>query len=316
MRRYVDDIFILCRDKEHYKKFLGYMNSMHPSMAFTDEIEKDDKLSFLDVKVSRLENSDNFITSLYRKETFSGVFTNFFSFIPLKYKAGLIFTLLFRAFVISSSSDKFHNEVSYLRCVLHRNAYPFEFIDTCIATFLNNRHRDVLTTVKKRTVCIMLTYIGKVSLEIRNRLRKFVNTHLKNCELNIVFKSGRRLRSVFRFKDTMPMPLQSYILYSYTCSTCNSAYYGKSERHSHVRWCEHLKITPLRGRTSKKKSEPTAVQDHITSKEHEGFLGDFKIIGRETSRNSFYLRIKESLLIKRDKPVLNDMIQSTPLELF
>ena len=114
----------------------------------------------------------------------------------------------------------------------------------------------------------------------------------------------------------MPLPLQSFILYTYKCRTCNSSYIGKSDRHCHVRWCEHLRLTPLRGRVSNNKSQPTAVQEHILSTKHEGSLTDFKIIGRDISRNSYYLRIKESLLIKKNKPKLNDTVQSTPLVLF
>ena len=139
---------------------------------------------------------------------------------------------------------------------------------------------------------------------------------MHNCKPSIIFKSGRRLRSLFRFKDTMPLALQSFILYKYTCRTCNCSYIGKSERHCHVRFCEHLKITPLRGQGSKKKLQPTAVQQHITSLDHPGTTQDFEIIGNEPSRNSFHLRVKESLLIKLHKPRLNEAVQSTPLELF
>ena len=60
-------------------------------MRFTYEIEKNNSLTFLDVLVTR-ENT--FCTSLYRKPTFSGLYTNFNSFMPDTYKKGLIYTLL------------------------------------------------------------------------------------------------------------------------------------------------------------------------------------------------------------------------------
>ena len=315
-RRYVDDVFILCRDKEHHMKFLNYMNTMHRNITFTDEVEENDTLSFLDISLKRINDTDKFVTNVYRKQTFSGVFTNFFSCLPISFKAGLISTLLFRGFVISSSSDVFHKEVEYLKGVLHKNAFPNEFIDNCISRFFNKKYKEPVTTVNLQTVCISLPYFGKLSLEIRNRLRRLVSTHLRNCKLTIIFKSGRKLKNMFKFKDVMPMSLQSFILYSYTCRTCNCSYIGKSDRHCHVRWCEHLRLTPLRGRVSKSKSQPTAVQEHITSDNHNGALTDFKIIGRDRNRNSYYLRIKESLLIKKLKPKLNENVQSTPLELF
>ena len=87
-------------------------------------------------------------------------------------------------------------------------------------------------------------------------------------------------------------------------------------RHQHVRWCEHLKITPMRHRPSKSKQKPTAVYEHISGTGHQGALDDFEIIGRESSRNDFFLRVKESLLIKKHKPKLNENEASTPLSLF
>ena len=44
-------------------------------MNFTFEQEKNGKLSFLDVEVSR--DGNTFVTSVYRKPTFSGVYTHF-----------------------------------------------------------------------------------------------------------------------------------------------------------------------------------------------------------------------------------------------
>ena len=47
-------------------------------MSFSFEQAKDSKLSFLDVEVSRQEG--HFVTTVYRKPTFSGVYTHFESF--------------------------------------------------------------------------------------------------------------------------------------------------------------------------------------------------------------------------------------------
>ena len=68
--------------------------------------------------------NDKFVTSVFRKEMFSGVYTNFISFIPLEYKFGLVYTLLNRCFKLSSDFLKFHHEVDKLRKILSKNAYP------------------------------------------------------------------------------------------------------------------------------------------------------------------------------------------------
>ena len=108
-KRYVDDIFVLFNKPEHAQFFLEYMNKKHKNMKFSIETEINGSLSFLDVKIFR--ENDKFVTSVFRKETFSGVYTNFISFIPLEYKFGLVHTLLNRCFNSSSDFLKFHHEV-------------------------------------------------------------------------------------------------------------------------------------------------------------------------------------------------------------
>ena len=276
-------------------------------------------MAFLDVLTTRTVGS--FVTNLYRKATFSGVFTNFFSFISIQFKASLISTLLYRCFQLTSSSELFHKEVERLREILAKNAYPLEFIDLCITSFLNKQYKNTkiipTATVEPKIVTVVLPFLGKVSLEIRNRIRKYTNKYVSNCcKLQFIFRSQRRLKGLFSFKDRIPSCLQSYIIYQYTCRACNSSYIGKTDRHQLVRWCEHLKITPMRRRPSKNKQEATAVYEHILSAGQEGSLEGFEVLGRERTRNDFLLRVKESLLIKRHKPNLNENEASTPLYLF
>ena len=73
------------------------MSSKHPNIKFSIEKEEDGCLPFLDVNIFR--ENDKFATNVYRKKTFSGVYTNFKSFISETYKIGLIKSLLFRSTV-------------------------------------------------------------------------------------------------------------------------------------------------------------------------------------------------------------------------
>ena len=94
-----------------------------------------------------LQENNKFVTSVFRKETFSGMYTNFISFIPLEYKFGLVHTLLNRCFNLSSDFLKFHHEVDKLK------KYPQKFIDKCIQKFLNNMlfiQRLQIPTVPKK----------------------------------------------------------------------------------------------------------------------------------------------------------------------
>ena len=68
------------------------MNSRHKNIKFTKEVEKDNSLPFLDIRIDRKLN--NFETSIYRKPTFSGVYLNIKSYLTETYKRGLINCLL------------------------------------------------------------------------------------------------------------------------------------------------------------------------------------------------------------------------------
>ena len=128
-RRYVDDIFVLFKSKEHLKLFVNYMNSKHRNIKFTFETE------FLDVKIT--PKTKRFVTSIFRKAKFSGVFTKYDSFIFDTYKISLVHTLLFRFFKICSSMENFHIGVEHLRCIFRCNNYPINIIDQCIKKFLD-----------------------------------------------------------------------------------------------------------------------------------------------------------------------------------
>ena len=89
-KRYIDDIFVLFNGPEYVKLYVDYMNSKHENITFSFKTEKVEQMSFLDVTVFR-ENG-KFVTNVYKKETFTGVYTNFSSFIPLEHKFGLVYS--------------------------------------------------------------------------------------------------------------------------------------------------------------------------------------------------------------------------------
>ena len=118
-RRYVDDIFLLFKSNDHLKYFQDFLNSCHINMSFSMETEKENKLSFLDVEVIREQGK--FTTTVYRKPTFSGVYSNFESFLPSVYKFGMVYTLVYRCFRISSNWTQFHTELTFLKGIFRKN---------------------------------------------------------------------------------------------------------------------------------------------------------------------------------------------------
>ncbi|CAH3032766.1 unnamed protein product [Porites lobata] len=77
-----------------------YSNTRHPNIKFTMEAE-----IIMDIMVScRFWIGGNLcpcITSVFRKKTYTGLLTNYFSFTPFQYKLGLIKTLINGAYKIN-----------------------------------------------------------------------------------------------------------------------------------------------------------------------------------------------------------------------
>ena len=146
-RRYVDTIFVLFESPESAHLFREYMSSKHRDINITVEQENIGSLSFLDVKICC--KNDKFVTSAYRKPTFSGNFTIYESFIPTYQKRGLLYTLLLKDFTIYKSfiptyqkrgllytllhksfSKAFLFEIDHLKTILLKSNYPPNFIDS------------------------------------------------------------------------------------------------------------------------------------------------------------------------------------------
>ena len=99
----------------------------------------------------------------------------------------------------------------------------------------------------------------------------------------------------------------SGIVYYYTCRNCKVTYYRKTFQHFFTKACEHMGTSNLNAK------EPT-ISDHLLQCDSPITFDDFDISASES--NKFKLLIKESLLIKRDKPVLNRTTKSFLLDLF
>ena len=160
---------------------------------------------------------------------------------------------------------------------------------------------------------LSLPYLDEIFLQTRTKLRKSLQGLRNSCKLQIVFKSQRKLSHVFRFKDRLPLDLVSGVVYKYMCGRCNSTNYGETDRHLKVRPGEHIGISPLTFKKTKPSKE-SAIHDHLLNCNNTPSFEEFTIL---TNRNNkFVLEIKESLLIKRDRPILNKNISSGKLFLF
>ena len=92
--------------------FFEVLNTMHPALRFTMEGESDRKLPFMDVLVERV--NDQLVRSIYRKPTFTGLYTRWESYSPTNQKINLIKSLTTRVVrICSPSTADFSNSLEF-----------------------------------------------------------------------------------------------------------------------------------------------------------------------------------------------------------
>ena len=210
--RYVDDCFAVFRSPDHVRPFHAYLNSQHPNISFTCEFENNSTLPFLDVLIDR---SNGFSTSVCRKPSFTGLFTNFDSFIPISYKRGLVYTLVNRYFKICSSYHLFHSELLNLKKLLLNNGYPDTFLDSCIRVFLDKLFSPPTrnsNTPDKTVLNFSLPFTGSHSLQIRTQIAKLCSSAFPHFTVRFIFQSGRRLSGFFFFRPNSQVDEIAYYL--------------------------------------------------------------------------------------------------------
>ena len=131
------------------------MKSKHPNSKFTLEFEQNDSFSFLDFKITG--SSNRLVTSAFCEATFSGVFTNFKSFLPVAYKFGLVYALLHHSFSICSSNENFREDMLLIKEIFKKNEYPQFFLDKCIKNYLSKLFvpKGIIHIVDKKQVLLV-----------------------------------------------------------------------------------------------------------------------------------------------------------------
>ena len=103
------------------------------------------------------------------------------------------------------------------------------------------------------------------------------------------------------------------VVCEYACGKCYYSYCGETNRQLKVRSGEHIWILLLTFRKVKPSKE-SVIRDHLLICNNTLSFDEFIIFVYEHQK--YIVEIKESLLIKWDKPVLNKNISSAKLFLF
>ena len=108
--RYVDDTFAIIETK-NVSRVETELNNFHESIKFTYELEKDKKISFLDVLITQTED-EGIVTSVYRKPTNTDLYINWNAHAPAIWKIATLKSLIKRALLVSSAKTVLDNELA------------------------------------------------------------------------------------------------------------------------------------------------------------------------------------------------------------
>lgn len=306
-KRYVDDTLWLLPADSDLTSLMSHMNSRHPNMRFTYETETNDNISFIGMTISHSKTETNmhgYATSVYRKPTSTSLFMSYNSFTPLIYRLSVLKCLLYRAFRLCSTWNLIHEEITLIRSMLLRNAFPSWVLDRVIkrslSEFLNPK---VIFGPHKEKVYIGLPFLGKPVDPLRRSIIDICKQFVPNKDIVVFYKPGRRVSNFFRIKDKTPLEMRSNVVYEYTCARCHSSYIGQTTRHLRHRIAEHAGVSHLTG-NSVKTLVHSSIRDHCTQCQGATCSSsNFKIL--TTGSTGLELLIKERLLINAKKPPLN-----------
>ena len=298
--RYVDDSFILLKSNSYASDLLKIFNSIHPSLHFTCESEANNSISFLDVNCTRRPDG-SVQTSVFRKSTWTGLYTSFYSFVPKSYKIGLIKNLVHRSVRICSF-DTIQDELQLLRRVFIDNGYPLFFIDKYIVP--PQPKPPPVFGPEKKIVYAFLPFVGDKAAEFVKRALSSTLKCAQAVKARVVFDTTRiPLASP---KDSLPVSAQSNVIYRFVCS-CSSMYIGRTSRSLKERAKEHVPKWVLDGKQHPPRSTSlpeSAVTRHLLNNGCSllNVRDRFQVIMR--CKSKYLLKINEALLIKTIGPDL------------
>ena len=183
---------------------------------------------------------------MYRKKTFTSLYTKWDSFTPRKYKVNLIRTLTFGCFRFCSSSSLLRSGLNELTKLLFQNRYPVGIINYNINDVLNrqqNRTKNPITMVHEKDIILILPYLGSQNKIFAKQLTTCINRFYGCINLRVIFQGAHRIKSFFPYKDRINRSQMSKVVYKASCWDCQDFYSGKTKRRLH---CMTEKLNILR----------------------------------------------------------------------
>ena len=242
-------------------------------------------------------------TSVYRKSSFSGLGTSFFSFISrlLKYLQ-LDLLPLNGVFRISSSYSALHSELEFVKGFFQNNGFPLKVVYSFIQKFLDFQcaKLSVSYDVPKLRRYFVFPYFDAESDKLKRDLSDVLMKFSPYLNPVIVLMNTFPIGSLFRHKDRLPKSCQSSVVYQFCCASCGASYAGSALRNLHSRIQQHLGKSVRTGMYVPFQTRPLSDSRPLHACDTLVTSDNFSVLG--SSNPVLDLRILESLYVFKNEP--------------
>ena len=312
--RYVDDTLVLIKPSDT-NFVLSKLNSYHSQIQFTyEEFVDQNDVHFLDIKIT--SNG----TTIFRKDTHTGQYIHFDSFMLWSHKTAWIRALTNRAYKICSDAQLLSQEIYNIRKFMSWNGFSEKLSLQLIKNFAPKRYTQNNVSFEEQNdnlpkIWISLPFIGKHGTILIRKFKRKVLPLLKiQCKFIVNWDTTTTNTFVSK-KDKTPKKFLSSVVYKFSCPGCSHSYIGKTDRCLYTRLKEHSTSTD------------SEIFKHINSCEHFSYLTNMLTLNTDESQPNIVVHLtnfllnntiiidkakhwsallfKESFAIRRQNPELN-----------
>ena len=151
-----------------------------------------------------INNNSHFpVTSVYRKKTFTGLLTNYFSFTSHSYQLDLIYTVVDRlAYKINNTWLCFHETHQYTtkESFSSPSGWKYYRIYCYLTLTLQDCNSPASVSDITSTFHFILPYIGTFSNIAQKKVRNFVKRYCNSINIELIFSSFK-IGNTFGMKD-------------------------------------------------------------------------------------------------------------------
>ena len=184
--------------------------------------------------------------SIFRKDTNTGLYVNFTSFVPWTYLTSWIKTLVTRASRVCAP-NKLSSEINIIKRFASWKDFPKSVVNSITNETVNtpskNEGPNINNTEKSNeiTIYFRFPYYGDKGFSL---FKFYIRKIKSNCKKDhpIVFRplyDVTKLEFFCDTKDRTPKLNESFAVYEFICPGCNANYVGKTERTLHEICAEH-----------------------------------------------------------------------------